>query len=225
VNAKSYQTRQRFTIAHELGHFVLHRGKRAGFQCGKDAVHLCLGESAVIERKADEFASHLLMPSNVLRKALADQPVDSRLLSELADAFDVSFEALCIRFIKLTEQRAVLLHCSNSQFKVLRCVKPRLLGQDLPKACSARRKDLVINNFPFRTYAKRLQRRCDLLPVPGYCVATLVETALRKSCPFGMRVDGRTASLLVVAIGLSLTSPHALHYIPPHTPKTQTYSS
>jgi hypothetical protein len=117
VNTRSCQTRQRFTIAHELGHFVLHRGEQAGFQCDKDAVHLGLGESAAIEREADEFASHLLMPSDVVCKAIADQPIDLRLLSELADAFDVSFEALCIRFIKLTEQRAVLLHWDNGFLK------------------------------------------------------------------------------------------------------------
>jgi GAF domain-containing protein len=80
VNTRSCQTRQRFTIAHELGHFVLHRGQQAGFQCDKDAVHLGLGESAAIEREAaaiereaDEFASHLLMPSDVVCKAIVDQ--------------------------------------------------------------------------------------------------------------------------------------------------------
>jgi IrrE N-terminal-like domain len=117
VNARSCPTRQRFTIAHELGHFVLHRGQQTGFQCDKDAVHLGLGESATIEREADEFASHLLMPSDVVCKAIADTSIDLRLLSELADAFDVSFEALCIRFIKLTDQRAVLLHWDNGFLK------------------------------------------------------------------------------------------------------------
>ena len=67
VNEDSSPERRRFTIAHELGHFVLHRAKRRTFNCDKAAVHLSLESAGVIEREADEFASNLLMLAYVKR--------------------------------------------------------------------------------------------------------------------------------------------------------------
>jgi hypothetical protein len=109
--------RRRFTIAHELGHFVLHRAKKLSFKCDKESVHLGLDQSANIEREADEFASNLLMPGDVLRDLLADRKINLRVLSEVAQTFGVSFEALCIRFIKYTPLRAILIHWDNGFLK------------------------------------------------------------------------------------------------------------
>ena len=117
VNEDSSPERRRFTIAHELGHFVLHRAKRRTFNCDKAAVHLSLESAGVIEREADEFASNLLMPGDVLRDRITSQDIDLYLLSGLAKTFGVSFEALCIRFIKFTEKRAILLHWDNGFLK------------------------------------------------------------------------------------------------------------
>lgn len=112
-NAKARPERQRFTIAHELGHFVLHRNKRLAFSCDQASVHLGLDTLAGIEREADEFASNLLMPGDVLREAIAHRRVDLHLLSDLAGRFQVSFEALCIRFIHYTSERAILVRWDN----------------------------------------------------------------------------------------------------------------
>ena len=68
-----------------------------------------------IEREADDFAGNLLMPGDAMLSAIARRPIDLHLLSELAKRFQVSFEALCIRFIKYTEQRAILL-CRDNGF-------------------------------------------------------------------------------------------------------------
>ncbi len=117
VNEDVSLERQRFTIAHELGHFVLHRAKRLTFNCDKAAVHLSLDDAGAIEREADEFASNLLMPGDVLRDSITNKKIDLYLLSDLAKAFGVSFEALCIRFIRYTEKRAILLHWDNGFLK------------------------------------------------------------------------------------------------------------
>jgi len=116
-NPDASPERRRFTIAHELGHFVLHRAKRRTFNCDKAAVHFSQDTAANIEREADEFASNLLMPGDVLRDRITSQNVDLYLLSGLAKTFGVSFEALCIRFIKFTEKRAILLHWDNGFLK------------------------------------------------------------------------------------------------------------
>lgn len=117
VNPDAGPERRRFTIAHELGHFVLHRARQGSFRCDKESVHFGLDTAAVIEREADEFASNILMPGDVVRDAIANRRIDLKVLSDLAKTFEVSFEALCIRFIKYTDQRAILLHWDNGFLK------------------------------------------------------------------------------------------------------------
>lgn len=112
-NGKSPAERQRFTIAHELGHFVLHRGQRPSFSCDKESVFSGADLLRNIEREADDFASNLLIPGDLLRDAISDRRIDLHILSALAKRFQVSFESLCIRFIKFTPLRAILVYWDN----------------------------------------------------------------------------------------------------------------
>lgn len=57
--------RQRFTIAHEFGHFALHRNLQTHFECSNDDV---AGDSERdIQLEAAQFASAILMPLDDLR--------------------------------------------------------------------------------------------------------------------------------------------------------------
>lgn len=116
-NAAARPERQRFTIAHELGHFVLHRDGTSSFQCDKESVHTGVDTLARIEREADDFAGNLLIPGDVLRAQIASRPIDFHRLSDLAHRFAVSLEAMCIRFIKYTEQRVVLVYWDYGYLK------------------------------------------------------------------------------------------------------------
>lgn len=113
--------RSRFTIAHELGHFVLHRELQSRFECDNSGVISGQFDGRNIEREANEFASNLLMPLDVLRQLLGDQrKVTLQLLSDIACAFQVSLEALCLRFIEATDQRAILVHWDQGFLKYQR---------------------------------------------------------------------------------------------------------
>lgn len=116
-NGKASPERRRFTIAHELGHFILHRGQRQSFNCDKESVYSGIDTIRVIEREADDFASNLLMPGDLLREWISNQRIDLHVLSAIAKRFQVSFEALCIRFIKFTPQRAILVYWDNGYVK------------------------------------------------------------------------------------------------------------
>jgi hypothetical protein len=109
--------RQRFTIAHELGHFVLHRHRQQDFHCDKESVYSGHETLRRIEREADDFAGNLLMPGDWLRAWTSNRRIDLHLLSTIARRFQVSFEALCIRFIKYTSQRAILVYWDNGYVK------------------------------------------------------------------------------------------------------------
>jgi hypothetical protein len=116
-NGKASAERRRFTIAHELGHFILHRSQRPSFSCDKESVYSGADTIRTIEREADDFASNLLMPGDLLREWISDQRIDLHVLSAIAQRFEVSFEALCIRFIKFTPQRAILVYWDNGFVK------------------------------------------------------------------------------------------------------------
>mgnify|MGYP000341998923 CR=1 FL=1 len=101
VNAKQSRTRQRFTIAHEFGHFLLHEGMsshvdrnyRVNFRSSESSLAV-----DVEEIEANFFAASLLMPKQFLHEADAVEAVDSdRSVGQLASMFNVSRHAMSLR--------------------------------------------------------------------------------------------------------------------------------
>jgi hypothetical protein len=97
VNSGSGRRRKRFSIAHELGHWHHHRGKR--LVCQADDYRPRDGTSP--ERTADAYAADLLMP-HYLFKPLARQQkrLTFKAVNELADAFSASITATAIRLVE-----------------------------------------------------------------------------------------------------------------------------
>lgn len=92
VNGKHPETRRRFTIAHEIGHFVLHPEK-IGDGITDDALYRSKLSSAT-EVQANRFAADLLMPEDLLRDAIK-QGIET--VEELANHFNVSRSSMSIR--------------------------------------------------------------------------------------------------------------------------------
>jgi len=110
-NENATPGRQRFTISHELGHFILHRQMQKIFECGQDEVCTSAGEESDIEAEADKFASYLLMPADDVRKQVEprDLSVTIDRLSGLADRYGVSLQAAVLKWLELTERRALII--------------------------------------------------------------------------------------------------------------------
>jgi Zn-dependent peptidase ImmA (M78 family) len=110
VQSRDAKVRQRFTIAHEIGHhhlrhqfepghvhvdrghYISERGPRAS-----DGVDL-------IEIEANQFAACLLMPSKLVREKVAEfggGPLLDQHVSHLASTFRVSEQAMTIRLSTL----------------------------------------------------------------------------------------------------------------------------
>lgn len=98
--------RSNFTIAHEFGHYVLHRKRQAQFQCSDDDA---LGQGATIEREADEFASYLLMPINDFREQVASKHMTLEVMGACADRYEVSLTAATLKWLSFTTQPAILV--------------------------------------------------------------------------------------------------------------------
>jgi len=74
VSAADPVPRRRFTAAHELGHFVLHRETMGRFRADTDATLREADEEVadLMEREANRFAAELLMPADVCRARAAE---------------------------------------------------------------------------------------------------------------------------------------------------------
>jgi len=105
------RVRRRFTIAHELGHFVLAHPMEPGQQVHVDkgyVVSLRSSRSATgayqREVEANAFAASLLMPASFVRTAVAELKSDEitdATIDQLAEDFDVSAQAMTIRLSSL----------------------------------------------------------------------------------------------------------------------------
>lgn len=107
VNQGHSEVRRRFTIAHELGHFVLHKGKGEMFM-DKVLFRKSSQEYNVrdekMEKEANYFAANILMPEKVVRKLFAasiSDFYDDSTIQDLAKKFKVSSSAMTYRLINL----------------------------------------------------------------------------------------------------------------------------
>jgi hypothetical protein len=101
--------RARFTIAHELGHYLLHRHTfPKGINSDEAAVD---GRTKIaVERDANDFASTLLMPLDDFRRHVSprDWP-NFDALSQAGERYNVSLTAAVLRWLRFTERRAMLV--------------------------------------------------------------------------------------------------------------------
>lgn len=101
INENHHRVRQRFTAAHELGHYIYHRdllGNGVGDTKAYRQDGVSIATNAAIlqshERQANSFAANLLMPVDAIN-ALKRQGILS--VEALATQLDVSQEAMRIR--------------------------------------------------------------------------------------------------------------------------------
>lgn len=113
VNQAHHINRKRFTISHEIGHFLLHAGQeiyvdessKAGLRISLRDENSSEGRD-IYEIEANEFAAELLMPVELLRADLASSNISDeaeleKALGTLAKKYKVSKQALTYRLVNL----------------------------------------------------------------------------------------------------------------------------
>lgn len=101
--------RIRFTLAHELGHYMLHRQNAGldGFECGAgDMLRYDTGYTAR-EEEANAFAACLLMPAHDFRRQVENERFSFDLLGHCADRYGVSLTSAVLRWLEFTSKRAI----------------------------------------------------------------------------------------------------------------------
>lgn len=107
VNFDNNPVRKRFTLAHELGHFVLHRDESSIFKDNQLFKRQSEGYSSreeKMEQEANYFAASVLMPETLVRKEAKEMQCDLHEednVRALANKFEVSLPAMTFRLINL----------------------------------------------------------------------------------------------------------------------------
>ena len=112
VNWGHYSNRRRFSVAHEIAHFLLHNGDTyidKGYRLNFRDLESGSGTKTE-EMEANAFAAALLMPSKWVRDAFKKQPFDLTEddgLEILAKKFKVSTQAMTYRLMNLRLIQAI----------------------------------------------------------------------------------------------------------------------
>jgi hypothetical protein len=107
VNARSSLERKRFSAGHELGHWMRDRGT-AAFLCNDNMFE---GEWSKEnpEKRANRFASDLLMPPEMFRPLAKDLSITFAVVQHLASTFKMSLAATAIRLVEYGSFPAMLI--------------------------------------------------------------------------------------------------------------------
>jgi len=110
-NAITSKGRINFTLAHEFGHYLLHRiAYPNGFQCGQQQIVRWDSEYGQVEHQANVFAANFLMPLDDFRRQVPDgAKVDIEMLRACAERYNVSLVAAVLRWLGYTRKRAILV--------------------------------------------------------------------------------------------------------------------
>ncbi len=120
VNKRCSLQRQRFSVCHELGHWIYHR--RRMLLCQADEIERPSAGSLNMERIADKFASELLMPDYLfvpIAQSLG-RP-NMHVVKKLSEIFNTSQTATAIRLVEISQLPLVLVcHGRNGRRWVAR---------------------------------------------------------------------------------------------------------
>ena len=141
-NPEATVGRQNFTIAHELGHYLLHREIKVEFQCTQKNISVGYADDEnyqQMEREADTFATYLLMPADDLREQTYGREISVELFSACAKRYGTSLLAVILRWIEITEYPALLIVSidgfilwSSSSKKALKRSVYKRSGEEIP---------------------------------------------------------------------------------------------
>lgn len=126
VNRNSPQERRRFTIGHEIGHFLNFWDKppKGGFQCSKQDMLSTGGAGnahAKMEAEANEFSAEMLMPEELFRSDLNKKASPGlEHIVAWADKYETSRLATAWRFVELYDSPCAAILSKDGKFQFAR---------------------------------------------------------------------------------------------------------
>jgi Zn-dependent peptidase ImmA (M78 family) len=155
VNKNHSLERKRFTIAHELGHWVLGLMWKKKFGEFKQPQGIAY---AVIEKWCDQFATNLLMPRALVESWISDpdKPLFIDAILRASGAFKVSDEAFFLRVWELSKIQVIILRITSTNEMVIE----RNFGEK-------QKERLLLDWFASPSVQSQLQIRSEILVFSG----------------------------------------------------------
>lgn len=126
VRKESPRPRQRFSGAHELGHWMCDRG-RAAFACvEKSFVREWSKDNP--ETRANRYAADLLLPESLFKRDARGKDMTLTTARELADRYQASLAATTIRLVELGSFPAMIVCMEKGRRKWF------VRGPDVPRS-------------------------------------------------------------------------------------------
>jgi hypothetical protein len=121
VNSGSSRQRRRYSVAHELGHFLSQWHKQtsnAGFQCTRQDMAQPAGDDVHVsqESEANRFAIELLAPARLVSRYLRRLPDLEHVLSLAADV-KISKVAAARRYVSLHSKPLAVVFAKDGEFR------------------------------------------------------------------------------------------------------------
>lgn len=117
--------RRRFDIAHELGHFEMHRTSESLALCtNDDLIAWSEKQSSIrLEREANEFAAALLLPQKLFEPLCSHYDPSIEGISVLSEQFDVSLTATALRYIDFSKEPCAVVFSQEGYVRWFRANK------------------------------------------------------------------------------------------------------
>lgn len=115
--------RQRFSIAHELGHLEMHRHKLSLNMCTTEQINsMCFkkpsyGNLDDTEHEANLFASELLLPKRFFAPLCSDRDPSFDLIASLANGFNTSLTATALRYVCMSAEPVAVVYSEGNRIQ------------------------------------------------------------------------------------------------------------
>jgi Zn-dependent peptidase ImmA (M78 family) len=185
------ESRKRFALAHEIGHFVLPGQQEVSAPCKQQRIENWDADLYRPELEANRFAAEILMPRGLMADFVQSEPSLESIRS-IAQLCGTSLTASAVRLITLTPHRAAVVWSENQ----------KILWSKLSEGFVRwiRKGEVRENSFAAQCYRKESVPD-ELAPVPAS--AWLYEKGLREGAQMweqsvGLKRYGTVLSLLVI---------------------------
>jgi len=108
--------RQRFTLGHEIGHYLLPDQQELCQPCGKQQIESWDEELAKPERDANQFAAEVLMPRSIVQPFLRESPRLGH-IEQIAEACETSLTASAYRYCELSSFRIAMVWSADRRVR------------------------------------------------------------------------------------------------------------
>jgi Zn-dependent peptidase ImmA (M78 family) len=110
-------TRKRFTIGHEIGHYLIPHHRSLSNVCRSEDIERWHSSITSAEREANEFSAELLLPRRLVAPRLGLKNPSLHTISGVAREFSTSLTATIYRFLELTDLACCMIWSEGARAK------------------------------------------------------------------------------------------------------------